>query len=560
MRSSRLSLLTFSALVVLLPVVIFAQVDTVWTNRWTSPGAESDWAYAIAIDDSGNVYVTGKVDNEDVTEDDWTTIKYQANGDTAWVRYYASPGSYNERANAITIAPSGNIYITGYTMSPANGNYLTIKYEPDGDTAWARTYNGTQDGYDFARWVAVDGQENVYVTGYSQGLPYQFDITTVKYDSSGTPLWVARFDGPGNATDQANKVITDDNGYVYVVGYVNPYSSGTFYDYVTIKYDPLTGDTMWVRTYNGTADSSDQATDMEVDASGNVYVTGSSRGSGTSTDIVTIKYDSTGFQEWVARYNNPDTNGSDGGYGIKVDGAGNIYVTGQSQGLGTGTDFVTVKYDSLGNQLWAIRYNGPANGLDRPSDQVGGKCIAIDQYANIYVAGVSWNTTTYNDYIAIMYDSAGVEQWVVGYNGYDTLDYALAVAANNSGDVCVTGRSLGLTTYYDWATVKYHSTVGVEEDTSPAANRLLLEAHPNPARAHSTVSYSLTNEGAVTLAIYDVSGRLVKSLVSGYQRPDVYSIVWNGKDDNNRKVAPGVYFYVLKTNGDHVSKKIVMME
>jgi hypothetical protein len=317
---------------------------------------------------------------------------------------------------------------------------------------------------------------------------------------------------------------------------------------------------MWVRTYNGPVDSFDVARDIAVDASGNVYVTGSSRGSGTSTDIVTIKYDSTGFQEWVARYNNPDTSGSDGGYGVKVDGAGNIYVTGQSQGLGTGTDFVTIKYSPDSTQQWVVRYNGPANGLDRPSDEVGGKCIAIDQYANIYVAGISRSTTTYNDYITIMYDSSGVEQWVVGYNGYDTLDYALAVAANNSGDVCVTGRSLGLTTYYDWATVKYHSTVGIEADESVAISSILLDVHPNPARTYSTISYSLRNEGAVSLSIYDVSGRLVRNLIGGYQKPDVYSIVWNGRDCNNRSVAPGVYFCMLNVDGDHVSRKIVMME
>ncbi|UCG90868.1 MAG: SBBP repeat-containing protein, partial [candidate division WOR-3 bacterium] len=469
-----------AVLTILFPAVVSAQlVDTVWANRWTSPADGSDWAYAIALDDSGNVYVTGKTENPG-TNDDWTTIKYYPDGDTAWVRNF-STGSPNERANALAIGPSGNIYITGYTMSPANGNYLTIKYRPDGDTAWTRIYNGTGDGYDFARWIAVDDQENVYVTGYSRTLTsYPSDIVTIKYDSSGTQLWVAELDGPGNAGDQGNKVITDNNGYVYVIGYVNPYSSLNFYDYATIKYDAVTGDTMWVRTYNGPADGYDVARDIAVDASGNVYVTGSSNYPGTSSDMVTIKYDSTGFQEWVARYDNPDTSGADGGYGVRVDGAGNIYVAGQSRGLGTGTDFVTIKYSPDSTQQWVMRYNGPANGLDRPSDEVGGKCMAIDQSANIYVTGVTWNDTTYNDYITIMYDSAGVEQWVVGYNGYDTLDYSLAIAINDSGDVCVTGRSLGLTTYYDWATVKYHSTVGVAENKRIAADHPWLEIYPNP--------------------------------------------------------------------------------
>jgi hypothetical protein len=557
MRSSRFSCAALTALLVLIPVFLSAQVDTVWVQRWTSPGAESDWAYAIAVDDSGYTYVTGKAE---VNSGDCALIKYYPDGDTVWVRIYPDTGSTTQRASSIAIGSTGNIYLTGYTMNSGAGDYLTIKYRPNGDLAWAQTYNGISSQYDFANWVTVDEQENVYITGYSRGVSYQNDIATVKYDSSGNQLWVARFDGSGNWNDEGQKVVAGNDGYVYVTGDANQFSSGKIYNYVTMKYYAANGETAWVRTYNGPADSSDQARDMEVDASGNVYVTGSSRGVGTLNDILTIKYDSLGNEKWTARYNNPDTNLTDGGYGIEVDDVGNVYVTGQSRGVGTGTDFVTIKYDSLGSQLWATRYNGPANGLDRPSDETGGKCMTIDQYANIYVAGVSWNTTTYNDYITIMYDSAGVEQWVAQYDGYDTLDYALAVAASNSGDVCVTGRSLGLTTYYDWATVKYFSPVAIQENTSVRREHLLLEVHPNPARSLSTVRYTLPSAGVVSLAVYDISGRLVRNLVSGQQRSGDYSIAWSGQDANDRNVTPGVYFCVLKTASDQISEKIVFLE
>jgi len=466
MRNSKHSLLALPAFLILLPVFLSAQIDTVWVHRWTSPGAESDWAYAIAVDDSGHIYVTGKTNNAS-TNDDWTTIKYDPDGDTVWIRNFASPGTANERANAIAIGLSGNIYLTGYTMSSGAGDYLTIKYRPNGDTAWTKIYDGISAQYDFSKWVAVDEQENVYVTGYSRGLSYQNDIATVKYDSSGTQLWVTRINGSGNYNDQGNKVITDDNGNVYVAGYLNPFSSGTRYDYATIKYRAASGDTAWVRTYNGTADSSDIARDIEVDASGNVYVTGSCRNTGTLNDIVTIKYDSTGNQEWVATYNNPDTSGSDGGYGIKVDGLGNVYVVGQSQGLGTNTDIVTIKYDSDGNEVWTERYNGPESNYDTPSTEDGGKCMAMDMYANIYITGVSRSATSNYDYLAIKYDSAGVEQWVAGYNCCDSVDYALAVAADNAGGVYIAGRSVGLGTYYDMATVCFLEPLDMHPPLAP---------------------------------------------------------------------------------------------
>ena len=559
MKDSKLLLLTTAAIFILVPLFLSAQVDTVWVNRWTSAGGESDWAYAIAVDDSGYAYVTGKTENSG-TNGDWTTIKYHPMGDTVWIRNIANPGTYNERADAIAIGPSGNLYLTGYTMSSSAGDYYTVKYQPDGDTVWTRRYNGIGNGYDFAHWVAVDNDENVYVTGYSRALSYQNDIATVKYDSSGNQLWAALFDGSGNYSDKGHKVIVDNNGYVYVAGYVNPYNSGTRYDYITIKYDAATGDTMWARTYNGTADSLDMARDIEVDAAGNVYVTGSSRTAGALSDIITIKYDSAGVEQWTARYNNPDTSASDGGYGLEVDAFGNVYVVGQSYGLASGSDIVTIKYDSAGNEVWVERYNGPANDYDTPSNEEGGKCMTMDQYGNIYITGVSRGATSMNDYVAIRYDTSGVEHWVAGYNCCDSVDYALAVATDNEGSVYICGRSVGGGTYYDMATVKYYSAVGVEEHKSVSTDHLLLEVHPNPAKIHSTMQYSLPHAMNVALSIFDVSGRLIRLLVEQYQEPDTYSFIWNGKDNAGRRVAPGVYFCILRTDEGETSKKLVTLE
>jgi len=562
MRNPKSFILILVALAVLTPAFLAAQlVDTVWVNRWTSIGAESDWAYAIAAVNDGHVYVTGKTNNSG-TEDDWTTIKYRPNSDTAWVRNFASPGSYNERANSIVIGSSGNIYITGYTMSSSAGDYFTIKYKPNGDTVWTRRYNGIGNGYDFSNWVTVDNEENVYVTGYSRALSYQNDIATVKYDSSGTQLWVSLFDGTGNYSDEGYKVIADNNGHIYVVGHVNPYNTGTRWDYITIKYDASNGDTVWTKTYNGTADSSDMARDITVDASGNVYVTGSSRTTGALGDIVTIKYDSLGTVEWTARYNNPDTSLSDGGYGIEVDAAGSVYVVGQSQGLGTGSDIVTIKYDSLGNELWVMRYNGPANDYDTPSTEDGGKCMVLDQDANVYITGVSRGATSNNDFVTIMYSPDGIEQWVAGYNCCDSVDTALDIDVDTLGGIYVCGRSIGLGTYYDMATVKYQTVVGINENTAISGNQLQLEIYPNPFSHSTDIRYQMTDNGqATTLRIYDISGRLVKDLseqisVIGHQ----VSAQWDGTDQNGKNISNGVYFYVINTGGQTIQKKIVMVK
>src|SRR5437867_2908858 len=111
---------------------------------------------------------------------------------------------------------------------------------------------------------------------------------------------------------------------------------------------------------NGLFDTTELETTTErmrlrLTARANVYVTGESFGSGTRWDYATIKYNSAGREQWVARYNGPN-NGDDGAEGIAVDGSGNAYVTGVSRNADGFSDYVTIKYNSAGQELWVARY------------------------------------------------------------------------------------------------------------------------------------------------------------------------------------------------------------
>src|SRR5205823_4105106 len=119
----------------------------------------------------------------------------------------------------------------------------------------------------------------------------------------------------------------------------------TQYDYVTVKYNSA-GQQQWTAGYTGPVLGDDIATALKVDASGNVYVTGHSfGGSGTIYDYATIKYDSTGQQQWVARYNGPVSD-DDESAAIAIDGSGNVYVTGYSAASHSffDSDYATIKY------------------------------------------------------------------------------------------------------------------------------------------------------------------------------------------------------------------------
>jgi hypothetical protein len=243
------------------------------------------------LDDSANAYVIASSIGSG-THRDYVTIKYYANGDTAWVRRYNGPANSNDFASAIAVDGSRNIYVTGHSADTGiyNEDYATIKYYPNGDTAWARRYNGPGNAWDEPGAIAVDGSGNVYVTGQSAQLnsyPWNWDYAIIKYYSNGDTAWVRRYNGSANGDDGAGAIAVDGSGSVYVTGYC--LDSGTGYDYVTIKYCS-SGDTAWVRRYNGPGNGDDYAYAIAVDGSGSVYVTGQSTGIGTGLDYATIKY------------------------------------------------------------------------------------------------------------------------------------------------------------------------------------------------------------------------------------------------------------------------------
>ena len=378
---------------------------------------------------------------------DYATIKYDSSGHQTWVARYNDPGNADDMADAMTIDKSGNIYVTGQSMGSANGtdyDYATIKYDKNGNQLWVARYASPEDGENTALAIAVDNAGNVYVTGESPDTDNRYDYATVKYDSNGHELWVARYAGPGNS-DEPCALMVDGSGNVYVTGTSQENNSGVD-DCATIKYDS-TGRQLWVaRCIDGTPFA------MALDKTGNVYITGFSDVNGQ--DYLTVKYDNDGNQLWASSY---DGMGNSGNYarGLAVDGAGNVYVTGQSPGGSNGIndDYATVKYDSNAKELWMARYNGPANSDDEACG------VAVDKVGNVYVAGSSVRASNGNrDYTTVKYDINGNELWVARYAGSGNDDnFASAVSLDKSGNVCVAGQSGVLGSSRDYATVKYNA-------------------------------------------------------------------------------------------------------
>jgi uncharacterized delta-60 repeat protein len=346
-----------------------------WVARYTSPEEGENIALAIAVDNAGNVYVTGESPDTD-NRYDYATVKYDINGHELWVARYAGPGGSDE-PSAILVDGSGNVYVTGTSQDNNDGNddCATIKYDTTGHQLWvARYYNATP----FA--LALDKTGNVYITGFSDVNGQ--DYLTVKYDNNGNQLWASSYDGVGNSGNYAHGLVVDSTGNVYVTGQSPGGSNGVNDDYATVKYDS-NGKELWVARYNGPANSDDEACGLAVDTSGNVYVAGSSvRASNGNRDYTTVKYNTNGNELWVAQYAG---SGNDDNFAsaVGLDKSGNVYVTGQSGVLGSSRDYATVKYNADGKQTWVARYSGPRNGFDDAN------AIAIDGEGNVYVTGQS---------------------------------------------------------------------------------------------------------------------------------------------------------------------------
>ena len=275
-------------------------------------------------------------------------------------------------------------------------------------------------------------------------------------NSQPSQQWAARYNN--GSTEQCNAMTVDASGNVYVTG--SSRSGGAFTeDIATVKYNS-SGTMLWTKRYVGAGFGEDHGYAMTVDAAGNVYVTGRTWiNAGSNNDIVTIKYNSVGDSLWVKKYNGSRSN-HDEAFAIFVDAPGNVYVTGSSQGTvgpnGIFDDLIVIKYNSSGSELWSFRYNGPSGGLDK------GNSIAADISGNVYIVGTSWGGSSSGgsgfDMVYLKLNSAGVSQWVNRYSSAGNADDELLdMTIDAAGYLYATGFEYSAGTNKNYWIMKYNS-------------------------------------------------------------------------------------------------------
>lgn len=353
-----------------------------------------------------------------------------------------------------------NLGIASISDTSSSGGALSVSLVEN----WAQRYNGGQTGigwtdYDFLLGLEVSRVGNVHVVGtsphfYIYSVPYppyssfatDNDFVGVNYSASGSALSTNRIHLGSNGNNEgARAVVATDSGEEYVGGY----ATGNGNDFFLVKYSP-SGSAIWTNRYDGTGNGSDSIESLALLSDGSVIAAGTSFGSGSENDFVTIRYSSAGSGLWTNRFNGP-ANGRDTVKVVAAQSGSNIVVAGSSTG-GVTNDFLVVRYSRDGALLSSNRYDGPANG----NDEVAG--LAVDLAGNIYVTGWSAGTTSRTDVATMKFAPDGSVLWTNRYEApAGSNAFAAAIGVDAAGNAYVAGRTGSEESGEDFLLLKYAS-------------------------------------------------------------------------------------------------------
>jgi hypothetical protein len=420
-------------LAVLEPFTASAQIQQAWVARYNNGITNgTNQAVKMALDTSGNIYVTGFSQNTN-TNLGYVTIKYAPNGTQLWAARYDDTNYPTATPSGFALDSSNNIVVTG--------NALTIKYDSNGNQLWTAPYDGAG--------IAVDASGNTIVSGYSSG------CNTVQIGPNGTNKWAVSFVNPIGEAAMSEAVVVDRSGNTYVAGWdvYGCVQDGSYRQcnpgVLAVKYDqngnqlwaniPMTGLTLQVvgmaidstsnvyvlesgynqgwQLFSYAPDGTNlwvsnpifnlrPATGLASDSAGRTFITGEASPTASSYPSMsygTFAFDTNGLSLWTNYYPQIPTS-INTGTAITIDQVSSVYVTGYSPGTNSRNDIVTIKYDSNGKQIWLQRYNGPGNG------NAAGNAIAVDKNGNVYVTGYETTAAGGTEIVTIKYSPVTLQR------------------------------------------------------------------------------------------------------------------------------------------------------
>jgi hypothetical protein len=442
-------------------------VSTVFEEWNTQEGTQNHFYLSKTVTDgSNNVYKTGSTLNANGNYD-ILTVKYNSSGVQQWASTYAGAGAGDDFGNGLKVDGSGNVFVVGsyYKNSTDSNNVVLIKYNASGTQQWAAVYDGGQGRSDAGAALEISGTD-IYVCGstYTNSTD-QYDMLLLKYNSSGTQQWARQWDNV-DLWDGAYKIGVR-NGVVTLNG--GTQTTSTRYDYATVQWS--TAGVFGSATLAGGSNSIgfNKITGMAMDATGNIYVTGAAMNA--TYDMYTVKYDAALTPVWSATYNGSSSL-DDVAHDIAVDGSGNVYVTGYTRTAAQGKNFATVKYNSSGTQQWVKTFNG----LDSLEDEA--YAVALNSTGQVFVTGASVQRGNH-DFYTLKYDpSSSNVLWEISYNSLKSVkDRPSDICVDNAGAILVAGQ-VEEPDGFKYATVKYvEKSIITPPDTTASTAGLCFTEH-----------------------------------------------------------------------------------
>ncbi|HRG28816.1 MAG TPA: SBBP repeat-containing protein [Chitinophagales bacterium] len=334
--------------------------------------------------------------------------------------------------SASKVDGSGNIYVTTNTISATEkANILTTKYNSAGVVQWEVEKDNTDEN-DYGSAIEVDGSGNVYVGAatWVDGTN-KYDYLVIKYNSSGTQQWTATYNGPGNFYDIPTDIYVDGSGNVYVTGY--SYGSTTLGDFCTIKYNS-SGTAQWTSRYDYALDQ-DAAAIVRSGPGSTVVVIGASENTPGDWDFAAVQYNASTGAQVNSNRNSASGSGFDQVYSADVDASGNIYISGRAAVVDEGFNMRTVKLDPDLDLVWAKNHDHFE--LD---DEAHG--VIVDLAENVYVTGWVTNADQTRSMLLVKYNSTGTLQWYRQMNaptpGLDLI--GLKISSVTDGNIVIAGN------------------------------------------------------------------------------------------------------------------------
>ena len=519
--------------------------NEIWTVR--SNEYSQHQVTSMIVDNKSSTVLTGWIQNGKGDNKDFITIKYDSQGQLLWGSRYYGQANSTDIPKAIATDKDGNVYVTGESMGlSSNLDFATIKYSSIGVEQWRVRYDG--GNIDIPQAISVGSDENIYVSGSSIGTGSNYDFVTIKYNKFGQLQWIQRFNDAVNGKDSVVSMAIDKLGNILVAGTSD--STNSLHTFLLIKYSSL-GGRLWLKRFHDNKNEWEYAKKMVIDSKNNIYVTGTGYNNDTKDNIITVKYDLDGVLQWDANWNDPD-NSMDEVTDIKADENGNVYLTGYRSGSNTKNDFVTLKYDPSGNQKWAVTYNNSKNTDDFA---VG---LALDYQQNSYIVGYS-QIDKYNNYTLVKYDTNGVKLWNEDLqNNSSANDYPIELFVDDKGNIIIGGYTGNLSwSMFDLMEYSQPGFIptGISESLNKVYTYQLYQNFPNPFNPVTTIKYTIPKNSFVYIKLYDVLGKEIKTLVAGEETAGNYEVKFDGSD-----LPSGIYFYTMSVENYFTTKKMIILK